>query len=71
MILKLLKYWKISGKTNYNFQYKLSMKLSGGGYRETGLMNITVPADSKKEAKKKLDKFIRKKVKLTVVSCES
>ena len=38
-----------------------------GSYRETGSINVTIPADSPQEAKRKLIKFVRQKVQVTVI----
>lgn len=54
----------------YNFQYRISFPLSNGSYRETGVINVMIPAKSKKEAKEKLNKFVKKKVQVTVISIE-
>lgn len=59
--------WKFEGEHKYNFQFRVSMPVQGG-YRETGIINVVVPANSKKDAKVKLDRFVKEKIQVTVIS---
>lgn len=59
--------WMFEGEFKYNFQFKISMPINGG-YRETGIINVVVPANSAKQAKHKLNKFVKEKMQVTVVN---
>lgn len=59
--------WMFEGEFKYNFQFKISMPINGG-YRETGIVNVVVPANSAKQAKSKLNKFVKEKMQVTVVN---
>lgn len=59
--------WMFTGTDKYNFQYRISFPMGNGSYRETGTINVTIPADSPQEAKQKLIKFVRQKVQVTVI----
>lgn len=59
--------WLFEGENNYNFQFKISMPINNG-YRETGIINVVVPANSAKQAKNKLNKFVMSKIQITVVN---
>lgn len=58
--------WMFEGEFKYNFQFKISMPINGG-YRETGIINVVVPANDKGQAKSKLKKFVKEKIQVTVV----
>lgn len=59
--------WMFTGTDNYHFQYRISFPMGNGSYRETGIINVTIPADSPQEAKQKLIKFVRQKVQVTII----
>ena len=59
--------WMFTGTDKYHFQYRISFPIGNGSYRETGTINVTIPADSPQEAKQKLIKFVRQKVQVTVI----
>ena len=59
--------WMFTGTDKYHFQYRISFPMGNGSYRETGTINVTIPADSPTEAKLKLIKFVRQKVQVTVI----
>jgi len=60
--------WMFTGTDKYHFQYRISFPMSNGSYRETGTINVTIPADSATEAKQKLVKFVRQKIQVTVIN---
>lgn len=59
--------WMFEGEFKYNFQFKISMPINEG-YRETGIINVVVPANSSRQAKSKLNKFVKEKMQVTVVN---
>lgn len=58
----------LEGKHNYHFQYRISLPMGNGSCRETGTINVTIPANSETEAKQKLIKFVRQKVQVTIIN---
>lgn len=58
--------WKFDGANKYNCQFRISFPITGG-YRETGVINVTVPANTEIEAKRKLQLFVKDKIKTTVI----
>lgn len=62
--------WLFTGENKYDFQFRISFPIGGGSYRETGSINVTIPANSKVEAKNKLKEFVLQKVQVTVVNIE-
>ena len=54
----------------YKFEFRLSFPLSSGKYEETGKIRISIPASNAEEAKRKLNKFVKEKVRAVVCSVE-
>ena len=59
--------WMFEVEFKYNFQFKISFPVTGG-YRETGTINVVVPANNPQQAKDKLNKYVKDKLQVTVVN---
>lgn len=52
----------------YRIQFKVSYQLSDGNERSTGMINITVPATSAKQAVDKLENFAVKRISVKIIN---
>ena len=59
---------KYKTEQKYQFHFRVSFPLSDGLYRETGVIKIDIPANNPEQAKRKLNRYVMKKVKTVVVS---
>jgi hypothetical protein len=65
--LNTSKDWRFEGEFRYIFQFKVSFPINAV-YKETGIINVVVPANNAKKAKIKLTKFVKDKIQITVVN---
>jgi len=61
--------WEFKGEYQFKFNFRISFPIKNG-YQETSNIKVIIPANSEKEAKKKLNKFVKSKIKVTVISCK-
>ncbi len=54
---------------SFNFQYRVMIPLFGG-YRSTGIINVSIPATNERQAKKLLKKNVEKTFFLDFVKIE-
>ena len=71
-ILKIIRkikspYFNFEGEFKYNLQFKISFPVING-YKETEIIKVAVPANSPKQAKEKLNKFVKQKIQITVTN---
>jgi hypothetical protein len=53
---------------NFHFQFRVSFPLSNGSTRDTGNINIVIPASSMDEAVVKLNNYVLSKVKIIIIN---
>lgn len=54
----------------FNFQFRVSYKLSNGNKRETCNINLSITAKDQDEAAMKLEEYVMKRVKISIYSVQ-
>lgn len=61
-------HWMMTGSEIYHIQYFVTIKMGNGSESSTGIINVSVPANTAEEARLKLSLFVKKKVRVSVAS---
>lgn len=66
MIKFLKSLFVIKKRFVYSIQYRVSMKMSNGATRDTSIINVSIPANTKDEAIELLKAEVKKKVTVRI-----